>query len=125
MKYYLLLMSTILFSGCYSIERNCTDFKSGAFRSEIIIGNKSYISNFTRTDSLQIEIFEGKIDSSTVRWINDCEVVFHTINPKRMVDRKDIHLKILTTTETSYAFEYSYVGETNKQKGVAIKANKL
>ncbi len=118
-------MSTILFSGCYSIERNCTDFKSGAFRSEIIIGNKSYISNFTRTDSLQIEIFEGKIDSSTVRWINDCEVVFHTINPKRMVDRKDIHLKILTTTETSYAFEYSYVGETNKQKGVAIKANKL
>ena len=112
-----------MFSGCYGVERNCADFKSGTFTSEIIIGDISYISNFTRTDSLQIESFEGKTDSTTVRWINDCEVVFHTINPKRMIDRKDIHLKILTTTDTSYSFEYSYVGETTKQKGVATKTN--
>ena len=112
-----------MFTGCYSIERNCNDFKSGTFTSKITIGDKSYASNFTRTDSLQIEIFEGKIDSTTVRWINDCEVIFHTINPKRMVDKKDIHLKILTTTESTYTFEYSYVGETNKQKGVATKTN--
>ena len=36
-----------------------------------------------------------------------------------MAERKDVHLKILTTTDSSYTFEYSYVGETNKQKGVA------
>jgi hypothetical protein len=112
-----------MFSGCYSIERHCVDFKSGSFTSEIIIGTESYKSSFTRTDSLQIEFFEGTTDSSTVRWINDCEVIFHTINPKRMVDKKDIHLKILTTTDSTYSFEYSYVGETTKQKGLATKIN--
>ena len=56
-----------------------------------------------------------------MRWINDCEVVFRTINPKNRVERKDIHLKILTTTDSSYTFEYSYVGDKLKQKGVARK----
>ena len=70
---------------------------------------------------IEIETFEGKTDSSNVRWINDCEVIFKTINPKRMADRKDIHLKILETTDTSYTFEYSYVGEVNKQRGIAQK----
>jgi hypothetical protein len=74
-----------------------------------------------RTEELQIETFEGKTDSSTVRWINDCEVVFKTINPKSNTELKDIHLKILETTKNSYSFEYNYVGESLKQKGNAIK----
>ncbi len=77
------------------------------------------MSVFKRNDSLQVETFEGKTDSSTVRWINDCEVVFRTINPKSRIDRKDIHLKILSTTDSTYVFEYNYVGEPNKQKGIA------
>lgn len=125
MRFYILLTITLMLSGCYEVKRDCSDHRSGSFTSEIIIGDKTYSSQFTRTDSLQVEIFEGQTDSSTVRWINDCEVIFHTINPKRMVDKKDIHLKILTTTDTGYTFEYSYVGETNKQKGTATKTNKL
>jgi hypothetical protein len=110
-----------LLTSCYQIERNCTDFKTGNFKSTITIDGKDYISTFTRDQKQQIETFEGKTDSSTVRWINDCEVVFKTINPKNRAERKDIHLKILTTTDSSYTFEYSYVGETLKQKGTAIK----
>ena len=110
-----------MLSSCYQVERNCTDFKTGSFESSIIIDNINYASTFTRTDDLQIETFENKTDSATVRWINDCEVVFKTINPKNMAERKDIHLKILTTTDSSYTFEDSYVGETIKQKGVAKK----
>jgi len=123
MKFRLLITLTILFSGCYNVSRNCNDYRNGNYSSEIVIGNKTFNSSFSRTDSLQIETFEGKTDSSTVRWINDCEVIFHTINPKRMADKKDIHLKILTTTDSSYTFEYSYVGETNKQRGTAIKTD--
>ena len=41
---------------------------------------------------------------------------------KSMADHKDIHLKILTTTDSSYTYEYSYVGETKKQKGIAYKS---
>lgn len=121
MKYFFLLVITILFTGCYKISRDCIDYQLGSFKSEIIINDEKYISNFKRTDSLQVETFEGKTDSSSVRWINDCEVIFHTLNPKRMVDKKDIHLKILTTTDSSYTFEYSYVGESRKQRGIATK----
>ena len=115
-KYLLLLL--FVFS-CYQVERNCTDYRTGSFKSTITIDDKDYISTFTRTDNLQIETFEGKTDSASVRWINDCEVVFKTINPKSKAEEKDIHLKILTTTDSSYTFEYSFVGENLKQKGSA------
>ena len=72
---------------------------------------------------MQIETFENKTDSATVRWINDCEVIFKTINPKSMAQQKDIHLKILTTTDSSYTFEYSYIGESRKQSGIAKRIN--
>ena len=115
--YYLLIF--ILLTSCYQIERNCTDFKIGTYQSTVIIDDKDYVSYFTRTDDLQVEVFEGKTDSSKVRWINDCEVIFKTINPKNMAENKDLHLKILITTDSSYTFEYSYVGESRKQKGIA------
>ncbi|WP_338358920.1 DNA topoisomerase IV [Yeosuana marina] len=106
---------------CYQTQRNCKDFKTGNFYSEVTIKGVLYKSTFTRTDTTQVEYYEGKTDSSTVRWINDCEVIFKTIHPKNMAEEKDIHLKILTTTDSSYTYEYSYVGETKKQKGVAYK----
>ncbi len=108
---------------CYQTERNCKDYKTGAFYSEITIDGKLYKSHFTRTEDLQVEVYDTKKDSSKLRWINDCEVVFKTINPKNMAEQKDVHLKILTTTDSSYTFEYSYVGEIKKQKGVAYKAD--
>ena len=121
MKYvFIIVLSSMLFS-CYQVERNCTNFKTGTFESSIVIDNIDYTSTFTRTNDLQIETFENKTDSANVRWINDCEVIFKTINPKSMAERKDIHLKILTTTDSSYTFEYSYVGEVIKQKGFAKK----
>ena len=123
MRFFLILMLLVTLSGCYSVNRDCNDFRTGAYRSEVIIGNQSYISEFTRNNNLQVETFEGKTDSTSVRWINDCEVVFHTLNPKTMAAKKDIHLKILTTTDSSYTFEYSYIGETKKQRGTAYKTN--
>lgn len=117
----ILLLFPLLFLSCYDAERNCEAFKTGSFSSSITIDNKEYISTFTRNDSLQIEVFEGKTDSSSVRWINDCEVIFRTINPKSMNDKKDIHLKILSTTDSSYVFEYNYVGEAVKQRGEAYR----
>lgn len=122
MRFYLFFL-LILLTSCYQVERNCTDYKTGTFVSTITIDDIEYISTFMRSDDLQIETFENKTDSASVRWINDCEVIFKTINPKNMAERKDIHLKILTTTDSSYTFEYSYVGETLKQKGVANRIN--
>ncbi|MDO7171343.1 DNA topoisomerase IV [Mariniflexile sp. AS56] len=119
------LFVLLSFFSCYETSRNCTDFKTGEFYSEVTIDGELYKSKFNRTEALQIEIYNKKTDSSQLRWINDCEVIFKTINPKNMAERKDIHLKILTTTDSSYTYEYSYVGDTKKQKGIAykVKAN--
>ena len=116
---YLIILSALVFSSCYEVERNCNDFKTGTFESTITIDRVDYTSTFSRTSELQVEAFNGSIDSTNVRWINDCEMVFKTIHPKNRAEQKDIHLKILTTTKDSYRFEYGYVGDTNKQKGEA------
>ena len=121
MKNLLYLALAFLIISCYQPERHCKDFKTGTFYSEVIIEDVLYTSQFTRFNNLQVETYNGKSDSAHVRWINDCEVVFKTIHPKNMTEHKDIHLKILTTTDSSYTFEYSYVGETKKQKGMAYK----
>ncbi|TXG39767.1 DNA topoisomerase IV [Seonamhaeicola maritimus] len=121
MRFLYLFLFVLLFN-CYNTERNCTDFKTGKFYSEVTINGEIFKSEFIRTENLQIETYNKQIDSSKLRWINDCEVIFKTINPKNMAEQKDIHLKILTTTNNSYTFEYSYVGEAKKQKGIAYKA---
>ncbi|ULC58293.1 DNA topoisomerase IV [Flaviramulus sp. BrNp1-15] len=120
---FLYLLSLFILFGCYQTTRNCKDYKTGEFYSEVTIDGVLYKSTFKRTENLQVEVYNNKIDSSQLRWINDCEVVFKTINPKNMAEQKDIHLKILTTTDSSYTYEYSYVGETKKQKGIAFKSN--
>ncbi|MHA7944122.1 DNA topoisomerase IV [Formosa sp. 3Alg 14/1] len=124
MKYVVLFFLAVMLVSCYEVERNCTDFKTGHYFSEINIDDSIFKSEFNRNDTLQVETYQGKVDSSEVRWVNDCEVIFRTINPKNRIERKDIHLKILTTTDSSYTFEYSYVGEDLKQKGTAYRANK-
>ncbi len=117
----LCLIPLFFLVACYESTRRCSDYKTGEFYSEVIINDRVFKSKFTRSEALQIETYNNKTDSSRLRWINDCEVVFKTINPKSMAEKKDIHLKILTTTDSSYIFEYSYVGETKKQKGIAYK----
>ncbi|PIA77504.1 DNA topoisomerase IV [Gaetbulibacter sp. 4G1] len=120
MRFLCLLLLLTLFS-CYETTRDCKDYKTGKFYSEVYINDELFKSTFNRTKKLQIETYNNKIDSSKLRWINDCEVIFKTINPKNRAERKDIHLKILTTTDSSYTFEYSYVGETKKQRGIAYR----
>ncbi|WP_194768749.1 DNA topoisomerase IV [Tamlana sp. I1] len=122
MRFLPFLLLFVLFS-CYEKSRDCKHYKTGEFYSEVTINNQLFKSTFKRDENIQVETYNNKVDSSQLRWINDCEVVFKTINPKNMAERKDIHLKILTTTDSSYTYEYSYVGETKKQKGIAYKVN--
>ena len=115
-----LLLSFLIFS-CYDPERNCQDFKIGTFEYEALIGTEVLTTTFNRNDTLEIDFFKGKSDSSSIRWINDCEYIVKKINPKNMAEEKAIHMKILTTKGNEYNFEYNIVGDTNKQKGTAKK----
>ena len=117
------LLMLILLTSCYQQERNCTDFKTGKFTSETEIEGKKYTSTFERNDSIQIETYEGKIDTFKVRWTNDCEYVIQNINPKNREEKKAVQMKILTTKDNTYTFEYSFVGDLKKQRGTVTKTN--
>jgi len=120
MKKTLLLLSLTLVS-CYSTERNCDDFKTGKFEFTQEIEGKKMTSVFERNDSLQIEVFNGKTDTATVRWVNNCEYILQKLHPKNMLEKKAIAIKILTTNKNGYTFEYSFVGDAKKQKGSVTK----
>jgi len=119
----LLSSSTLLLCSCNTTERDCKFYKTGKFITKTQVNDTTYTSTFTRNDSIQIETFNGKIDSSACRWINDCEFVLRTLNPKSRLKLKNIHIKILTTTDSSYTYEYSFVGEKRKEIGIAIQTH--
>ena len=121
MKSIFILFSALLLVSCYNQERNCTDFKTGKFTSETEIEGKKYTSTFERNDSIQIESYEGKIDTFKVRWTNDCEYIIQNTNPKNREEKKPVQMKILTTDSDSYTFEYSFVGDSKKQRGTVTK----
>lgn len=116
----LLAFSSIFFLfGCYEPQRNCTDFKTGTFEFEALSGTEVFKTTIVRNDSIEIDYFQGKTDSSSIRWINDCEYVLKKINPKNQAEKKAILIKILTTGKNSYTFEFSEVGKTKKSKASA------
>jgi hypothetical protein len=120
MKKILFLLPLILIS-CYNQERNCADFKTGKFEFAQEINGKKQTSTFVRTENLQIETFNGKTDTASVRWVNDCEFVLQKTHPKNINDKKAISMKIVATKDKTYTFEYSFVGEAKKQIGTVTK----
>lgn len=121
-KYLLYGSLFVLFMACKQPpQRNCSDFKTGKFSFTSTINGEEKKTIFYRTLEMEVDEFEGKKDSSSIRWINDCEYVLKNLNPKNMVEEKSIHIKILTTTDSSYTFEYNAIGDKRKFKGTAHK----
>jgi len=88
------LLLAILFISCNNPDRDCKDYHTGNFFSETTVNGKIYKSIFLRKDNgIQIEEFEGKVDSSSVRWVNDCEMILSPVNPKSLTEKKNILIK--------------------------------
>ena len=121
MKPTILLLLTILFTSCNNHERNCKDFRTGRFEFTQVINGKKHTSLFTRTDKIQIETYNGKTDTASVRWVNDCEFILQKLHPKNMTEEKAISMKILFTDKNTYTFEYCFVGSNKKERGVVTK----
>ena len=71
MKKIFLLLLVLTVISCSEKDRNCQDFKTGTFKFSQEINGKKVSSTFTRTETLQIETFNGKTDTASVRWVND------------------------------------------------------
>ena len=117
----LLILILLGFSSCYQPERNCAKFKTGTFEFESFLDGELVKSRFTRNDSIEIDYFRGKTDTSSIRWINDCEYLIKNLHPESRSEEKPIHIKILTTEKNTYTFENGRVGETKNQRGTAVK----
>ena len=125
MRYTFVLFSFlfILVTSCYEPKRDCKDYREGKFSFTTTIDGQEATTIFTRYNNVEIDYFSGKTDTSDVRWINDCEYVVKKLNPTSINEEKAIHMKILTTTDSSYTFEYGLVGSSKKSTGTAIKVN--
>ncbi|MFT5963562.1 MAG: hypothetical protein ACI9L6_000264 [Flavobacterium sp.] len=120
-KSILFLPLLLLVVSCYNVERNCKDFKTGKFSFEYEVDGEKKITLFERNDSIEIETFEGKTDTASIRWVNDCEYILRKLHPKNMAEEKAIGMKILSTSGNTYTFEFGMVGNDQKQKGVVTK----
>lgn len=128
MKIIFVLFGCLILTSCFNIDRNCADYKTGTFQFNYLEDGIEKTGKFVRTEAYSIDYFDGKIDSSSVRWINDCEFILTNLNPKSNQEKRAIHMKIISTTEDTYTFEYKYaVKESNRPnrvvKGTAKKVD--
>lgn len=120
----LIFFVLVLFISCYSLERNCKPFQQGEFKFTQIINGEIKSSYFTRDSIFEVELFEGKIDTSSIRWVNDCECILTKLNPNNNQEKRPIQIRIISTKGDRYTFEYSLVGDSkNRQRGSIQKIN--
>jgi len=82
---------------CYQQQRDCKKFKVGTFEFQTLLNGELATTTFVRNDSIEIDYFQQKSDTSSIRWINDCECILKNLNPKKRSEEKPLHVKILTT----------------------------
>ncbi len=122
-KHLPVLGSLLLMLGCYGPERNCQDFRNGTFTFSTEINGETRTTTFVRDGDQEIDYYQGQADTSSVRWINDCEYVVRKLNPQNLSEEQSIHMKILSTTADSYTFEYRILGSPETSRGTAYKTD--
>ena len=109
-----ILIVAFLFTSCYNVERNCIDFKTGVFKFSTEVNDSLVTSTFTRTNEFEIELFNGIEDSSSIKWVNDCEFLLTKLSPRTNQERRPVRIKILRTYGDKYDFEFSQVNNPQK-----------
>lgn len=117
-----LIFATSL-SSCYDQERNCKDFQTGEFEFEFEIEGETKKTRFVRNLEYEVDYYEGKADTSDIRWVSDCEYILTKRHPKNREEKKSISMKILTTKANQYTFEFGIVGNTARERGTVTKIN--
>ncbi len=122
MRIVVLFALLLLFTGCFSPDRNCKSFQTGTFLFTSIVLGDTLTTKFIRTDSIEVDYYLNRADSSSVRWLNDCECIVKKMRPLSYQESKAVHMKILSTKDNTYTFEYNLVGDSaNKQRGMVTK----
>jgi len=105
------LFILLLLTSCYTIDRDCDEFRTGEFEFSYELNDTIRKSTFIRTIDYEIEEYNNAIDSSSISWVNNCEFILTKLNPKTNQEKRPVRIKIIRTYEDSYDFEYSSVNE--------------
>lgn len=116
-----LILVFILVSCNEAPESPRNNFRIGKYKT--ILEDNAITSFAERNDSIQIETYDNKKDTFTIRWINNFEYILLKKNPKSKLDSTPFHVKITAVRKNSYDFRAFYKGSNFKQKGKAIKIN--
>ena len=84
------LFILFLLTSCYSVDRDCENFKMGEFEFTYKLNDTIQRSLFTRTLDYEIEEFNSVIDSSSISWLNDCEFLLTKVNPKTNQEKRPV-----------------------------------
>ncbi|NMH26843.1 DNA topoisomerase IV [Flavobacterium silvaticum] len=117
----LLVVSFLMVSCLEQPERDCKSFHDGWFRFEMKVDGVKQTTVFERRGNIEIDHYNGKSDTATIRWVSDCEYVITKLHPKNRAESKAIAMKILTTTKNSYTFEFGEVGNPQTVKGTVTR----
>ena len=115
----------VLFTACYTYERNCKAFQTGSFSFNTVVNGDTLSSRFVRNDSIEVDYFFETPDTANIRWVSDCECIVTKRNPLTFQESKAVQMKILSTFEDGYLFEYNLVGDrSNVQRGRVTRLEK-
>ena len=120
--YLLSILFLSIIISCNNNKKLSPDrFKTGTFE---IPAEKGYsVTHIQRTDSLQIERYEKRVDTLIIKWQSPFKYTLKMLHPKTALDKDLIHVKITDIKEKSYDFEAT-IGDSNyKQKGTLQKIN--
>ncbi len=117
-----LMAASATLAGCMpQPEVDCKAYHTGRFRFDLDVDGVKKTTVLDRTENFQYETFEGKTDTASVRWVNDCEFILQEQQPKSVLPKRPIRMKILTTSKNSYTFEYGIVGDKETRIGTAYR----
>ncbi len=119
MKKILFPILIVGLSSCMGENLDADRFKLGTF--EIPAGKGYEKTIIIRQDSIQIEKYENRIDTLSIKWKNNFSYTLKMLHPKTAIDEDPIHIKITNLKDDSYDFE-AVIGHSNfVQKGTLIK----
>jgi len=122
MKYFYILILSVLYSCKNEAKTDILSFRSGHFKT--YLGKRKDSSFVYRNDRLQVERYKNKKDSFNIEWKNNFEYQLKKINPKNKLDSIPFIVKITAIKPNSYNFKAYYLGSNFKQKGTTIRLNK-
>ena len=112
------VLAFIFLTACYTNGRNWKAFQTGSFTFYTVVDGDTLSSRFVRNDSIEVDYFFETPDTANIRWVSDCECIVTKRNPLTFQEAKAVQMKILSTFEDGYIFEYNLVGDrSNVQRG--------